>query len=154
MDEPISPARPADLPSIVSLLTSSGLPTSDLQADALPQFLITRRWDRVIGVIGLERFGDVGLLRSLAVQSEYRGRGLGVALTQALERQALQTGLTSVVLLTQTAEVFFRACGYQTIKRSEMPLAVQATQQFRILCPESAICMRKELTRACPKSTP
>ena len=39
---------------------------------------------QILGVVGLECYGDVGLLRSLAVSPEVRGRGLGVKLVQAL----------------------------------------------------------------------
>lgn len=149
MSEPamptVSPAASADLLAIRALLTSSGLPTADVQADSHPEFLITRHNGHVIGVVGLERFGDVGLLRSLAVQPEHRGTGLGIALTQALERHAGRSGLASLVLLTETAEAFFRARGYRVIKRAEAPPGVQASQEFRSLCPDSAVCMQKEL---------
>lgn len=135
----------ADLPAILSLLSSSGLPIADVKPDSHPEFLITRDNGRVVGVVGLERFGGVGLLRSLAVTPELRRHGLGLALTRALEERAATTGITSLVLLTETARDFFQRHGYQVIARQAAPASVQASSEFRTLCPDSAVCMTKHL---------
>ncbi len=144
----VSPAANADLPAIIALLASNELPTADVQPDSHPEFLITRRDGRVIGVVGLERYGDVGLLRSLAVSPDHRGLGLGVALTRALEDSAARSGIASLVLLTETARDFFLRRGYQVISRDDAPEAVQASSEFRSLCPDSAVCMKRELDPA------
>ena len=144
----VSPAASEDLPAIIALLASSGLPAADVRAGAHPEFLVARRNGRVIGVVGLERYSEAGLLRSLAVLPEHRGTGLGIALTQALERHAEQSGLAFLVLLTETAAGFFRGRGYHLIARAEAPPGVQESQEFRSLCPVSAVCMKKELRNA------
>jgi amino-acid N-acetyltransferase len=133
------------LPAILALLTAAGLPVADLQPDKQAEFLVARHNGCVIGVVGLERFATAGLLRSLAVDAEFRRHGLGVALTQALEEHATRTGLASLVLLTETAADFFSRCGYQVIPRAQAPAAVQASSQFRLCCPASAVCMTKQL---------
>jgi amino-acid N-acetyltransferase len=135
-----------DLPAILELLEASGLPTTDLHPEGATQFLLLRDGRRLDGVVGLERYGAVGLLRSLAVRPERRRAGLGIALTEALEKLAAASGLTSVVLLTQTAQAFFAERGYRVIARDTVPPAMQSSSQFTSLCPASAICMRKELT--------
>jgi amino-acid N-acetyltransferase len=148
MKEPadsISPAASSDLPAIVALLTAARLPVSDLQPSAHPEFLIARRDGYVIGVVGLESFGDVGLLRSLAVSDAHQRQGLGLALTQALEQRAARAGIVSLVLLTETARDFFQRHGYQSIPRAQAPKPVQASSEFRSLCPDSAVCMIKRL---------
>jgi amino-acid N-acetyltransferase len=99
----------------------------------------------VIGVIGLERFDDVGLLRSLAVSGEHRHHGLGFALVRALERRAALAGIAALVLLTVTARDFFLRAGYQVITRMQAPASVRASSEFRSLCPDSAVCMTKQL---------
>jgi amino-acid N-acetyltransferase len=49
------------------------------------------------------------------------------------------------VLLTETAEGFFRAIGYEIIDRSHVPEKINQSAEFRLLCPASAVCMRKSL---------
>lgn len=141
----VTPAVSADLPAILSLLQSSGLPVADVHEDSHPEFLVNRDNGRVVGVVGLERFGSVGLLRSLAVSPELRGHGLGLVLTSALEERAASTGITTLVLLTETAREFFQRHGYQVIARTAAPAPVQASSEFRTLCPDSAVCMTKDL---------
>lgn len=141
----IEVAASTDLPAILALLTSAGLPVADVGPASHPDFLVARRDGCVAGVVGLERFGDVGLLRSLAVNEEHRGQGLGLALTRALEERAARSGVVALVLLTETARDFFQHRGYQVIARTQAPAAVQASSEFRSLCPQSAVCLSKRL---------
>jgi amino-acid N-acetyltransferase len=141
----IGAAASADLPAILALLTSAGLPVADVATVSHPEFLVARRDGRVAGVVGLERFGDVGLLRSLAVDEAHRRQGLGVALTRALEERAARNGIIALVLLTETARDFFQHRGYQVIDRARAPAAVLKSSEFRTLCPQSAMCLAKRL---------
>ena len=100
---------------------------------------------RLVGVVGLERFGATGLLRSLAVSAEHRGHGLGLELVRALEEHAAHTGTGALVLLTETARDFFFRVGYRVITRAQAPAAVRESSEFRSLCPDSAVCMTKQL---------
>lgn len=54
-------------PSIRRLLQKSGLPVDDLDTAAIEFFVITGA-DELIGVVGVEPFDTIGLLRSLAVR--------------------------------------------------------------------------------------
>ena len=62
---PIQPC--ADLPAIRALLAAAGLPVADLAATPPADFWGCREGTALIGVIGLEPYGSVALLRSLAV---------------------------------------------------------------------------------------
>jgi len=95
--------------------------------------------------VGLERLGDVALLRSLAVAEPWRGSGLGKQLFQAALTDAHRLGVTSVYLITNTADRFFAKQGFQRIERTATPAMVQATAQFSGICPSSALVMRKSL---------
>jgi len=103
---------PADLPAIVSLLRAAALPTDDLADIAELRTWVLQSGTALRGVIALEPFGTEGLLRSLAVEPDSRRTGLGRTLVARLERDAAREGLRRLVLLTQTAESFFRGLGY------------------------------------------
>ncbi len=145
MDAEIAFAHPGDLPAVRRLLREAGLPERDVTAPLLANFLLARRGRRLAGVVGLELLGRYGLLRSLAVASPFRGRGLGLELTRSLEQHARWLGIERLYLLTTTAEAFFAAHGYRTVPRDDLPAAVQGTTEYRALCPASAVCMVKRL---------
>jgi len=141
----IEAARASDLPAVRHLLEASALPSGDVTAARLAHYLVDGHAGALRGVIGLEPAGRVGLLRSLAVARADRGRGLGQALTAALERHARGLGIAELYLLTTTAERFFGALGYRAIPRAAAPPSLQATTEFRELCSSSAVCMVKTL---------
>jgi amino-acid N-acetyltransferase len=116
-----------------------------LTADSIGGFLVATDGQDVLGAVALERYGDVGLLRSLVVAPAYKHRGVGRALVHAIEQLARGKGLGSLVLLTETANEFFGALGYQAGKRSDAPPIVQASSEFSFVCPVSAVYMEKRL---------
>jgi amino-acid N-acetyltransferase len=99
--------------------------------------------ESLIGVVAMERFGARALLRSLAVAPSFRQRGMGQQLVARLEREARADGVEHFVLLTETAEKFFRAIGYEVIDRRQVPEEIKQSAEFRSLCPASAVCMSK-----------
>ena len=138
-------AAAEDRHPILDLLSRAGLPTDDLSTGAPAAIWIAEHSRRTVGVIGLERYHATGLLRSLAVLPEHRGRGLGATLVRHLEIQGAWLGVTELVLLTETATPFFARFGYRVIDRREAPESVRASTEFGNLCPVTAICMIKTL---------
>lgn len=66
----IKPATGADLDDILALLTAVDLPHEGVE-EYLAGFLVARDAEgRLQGAIGLERHGEVGLLRSAAVSQD------------------------------------------------------------------------------------
>jgi amino-acid N-acetyltransferase len=143
-DPDISLATHRDDGAIRELLTQSGLPTSDLDA-ARPVIFVARSGGEFVGIGAIELFGSEGLLRSVTVVPSHRKSGLGRDIVQRLERQARESGLLELVLLTETAQPFFERLGYCVIERSAAPAAVQGSAEFKSLCPQSVVCMRKLL---------
>jgi len=140
------PATAADLADIAAFLNDCGLPAQDLTPTILAGFELAVAVDgRLVGQIGLETFGDIGLLRSLAVVPEWRKHGLGAQLVARREAAARAAGLSAVYLLTSSAAEFFRHRGYAEVPRETVPAAITAHAQFRSLCPSSARCLRKAL---------
>lgn len=129
---------------IRSLLESCALPTADLES-AQPRFLVAYQGNVLCAAGAIEPFGRAGLLRSLVVAADRRGLGIGQALVTELERLAHAQSLRELVLLTQTARGFFERQGYRVIDRKDAPPAVQSSEEFRSLCPDSACCMAKTL---------
>src|SRR5919205_836738 len=99
----ISRAERADLPELLALLAAVDLPPEGV-AEYLDGFMVARDAEgRLVGAIGLERHGSVGLLRSAAVSPAAQGSGLGLRLTSGLLEAARAGGGEEVVLLTTTA---------------------------------------------------
>jgi len=133
------------------MLANAGLPTADLGTSDLQLWLL-EAGGALVGVIALERFGSEALLRSLAVAPAHRKRGVGRRLVARLEEDARAAGVRRLVLLTETAETFFRSLDYRVIDRSSVGEAPRQSAEFRSLCPVSAICMSKTLAGARPQS--
>ena len=131
---------------VEALLTEAKLPVSDLSSSGSLNLLGIREGSRLVGVVGVEVYGKVGMLRSLAVVQARRNTGLGVSLVSDAETWALEQGVRDLYLLTATAGQFFARLGYEAVLRSEAPAAIAATAQFSGLCPASSIFMRKVLT--------
>ena len=134
-----------DAPQIRALLESEDLPVSDLST-AAPHFLVACDVsDQIVAAGALQWFGKTALLRSIVVAPPARGTGLGQRVVQALEGAAREGKAGQLVLLTLTAKSFFERQGYQVIDRASVPDDVQGSEEFRSLCPASAICMAKKL---------
>jgi amino-acid N-acetyltransferase len=146
MTPPIRPARSGDWPSIRGLLEARHLPTGGAETH-LPDFLVATSETSgvVLGVAGLERYGEIGLLRSVAVGDDLAGKGLGTALVRALLERAREGGVRDVFLLTTTAADWFPRFGFTVARREELPDALNASEELRGACPSSAIAMRAVL---------
>jgi amino-acid N-acetyltransferase len=129
---------------------SAGLPTRDLTETHCEDFFFVGSAHAPTGLVGLELFGDVGLLRSLVVAPQRRGRGDGLALVKHAEAQARSRGVGALYLLTTTAEDFFTRQGYRRAERAAAPAAIRTTREFAGLCPASSAFMSKGLGREVP----
>ncbi len=130
---------------VLSLLTEVHLPVEDLDLEKLSNFIILKHDDRIIGTVGFEKYGSLALLRSLAISQGYQKQNLGRTLVQELEALAKKKNITSLYLLTQTAEMFFFKLGFQRIEREEVPDNIKNTEEFKSICPSSALCMKKNI---------
>lgn len=131
--------------AVKRLLHEAELPSSDLTEAHLQNFLGWGADDALDGVVGLELYQPVALLRSLAVASRSRGRGVGSKLLAEAERYARAREVKEIYLLTTTAERFFARSGYERVLREAAPQAIRETQEFSSLCPVSAVVMRKRI---------
>lgn len=141
----IRPAMPSDFKAVESWLALAGLPTADITSEHLIDFLVATLDGALIGVIGLEQTGSVGLLRSLVVDPSVRGGGIGSQLVEKLESMAKNRGINELWLLTIDADGYFMRLRYDRRERVEAPIDIQSTAEFSGLCPGDAVLMSKML---------
>jgi amino-acid N-acetyltransferase len=129
-----------DLPAVEALLQARELPLDGVR-ERFENFWVADADGAVVGAAGLEVHGRLGLFRSLAVQPEAAGAGIGSRLTWQLLEEAVALGLREVYLLTTTAAEFFPRFGFVRIRRKEVPSELQASPEFGA-CPTTALAMR------------
>lgn len=126
----LRPARPDDIPVIIELLEANRLPTAELE-DHLAHFVVAEAGERVVGCGGLEAYGEAGLVRSIAVEEAWRGRGLGRRLTERVLARAASLGLRRLCLFTMGAPNFFARFGFREVTLGDFPPAVRRSAQYR-----------------------
>ena len=134
-------ALPADLEPILELLRAAALPTEGVEDQFPAQYTVAVAEGFVVGVAGLELHGSVGLLRSLAVRSLFRGAGVGARLVRECTEHALGLGLGHVYLLTTGAAGYFERLGFSPTDRAAAPEALARSREFASICPTTAACL-------------
>jgi amino-acid N-acetyltransferase len=138
----IKPAEPCFLEPVRELLADSHLPTAGIE-DFFDKFVLLVDGERLAGVAGLETYGNLGLLRSVAVVPELRGSGYGRQLVDAIHTIAQNQGISDIYLLTETAEAFFTHLGFAKVDRKKAPKSIAGSKEFSSVCPVSAVLMKK-----------
>ncbi|MGW8391625.1 arsenic resistance N-acetyltransferase ArsN2 [Pseudoduganella sp. HUAS MS19] len=133
-------ATGADWRAIETLLADSGLPVEGAR-EHLDFFIVGASGSEIRCVAGIELYGSVALLRSVAVSKALRGQGVGDRLLHAIRSKARAEGAATLYLLTTTAAAFFGKRGFRQIERSNAPDILKASREFQGVCPASATLM-------------
>ena len=133
-----------DLDVVERLLTESGLPVDGVKEN-FSSFVVAEEGGRIIGTVGLEKFGSVALLRSAVVSEGHRGGGVGRRLVERILQFAENDGIEELFLLTTTAERYFPRFGFARTTRSAVPPAVKASAEFQGACPDTALVMTRRI---------
>jgi amino-acid N-acetyltransferase len=141
------PGRPHDVNDALALLRRSDLPETDVAERWGHYFVVHEDDGRVVGVAGLEVHGDDGLLRSVAVDLDYRRQGLGASLVEASLERAERLELRSVYLLTTDARDYFSRHGFTECPREEAPAAIRVSWEYTTGCPSTAVLMKRGVAR-------
>lgn len=136
---------PSDLPDVARLLRSVGLDPAGLEGLNVRLFGV-RDGAGMAGSVAYERQGGAVLLRSLAVRADLRGRGLGGALAEFALGDAGASGADEALLLTEGADGFFAAGGWERVARAYVDERFPDSEQVRRICPSSAAAMRRPLS--------
>jgi len=140
------PATDQDVEPLREVLEGSGLRSNGLER-RLPRTLVSRGSDGrspVDATACVEEFDGFGVLRSVAVRPDLRGKGLGMLATAAAVGEARSRGAPRVFLLTETAEGFFKGLGFSVIERDTLPEAIRTNARTVEECP-SAVAMAIDL---------
>ncbi len=141
----IRAASAKDLQTIKELLVQAGLPVEDIDEARFPLFRLAEAGGECVGAIGMEAYGNLGLLRSLVVSPAARGQGLGKMLVDVLERDAIAAGVSNLWLLTIDVEDFFERLRFAIVARDAAPEQIRNTEEFSSLCPGNAHLMMKNV---------
>lgn len=136
------PARPHDLETALEMLRRLDLPEEGVP-DHFGLFHVVRDDGRVVGLAGLEVHGPDGLLRSVAVEPAFRGQGLAASLVEATLGLARKVGLRAVYLLTTTAPDYFRRHGFADCPRTQAPVGIRESWEFKAGCPSTSSFMKR-----------
>jgi len=116
---------------VEELLRGAGLPVP-APDDPEVHFVVIADEDGVAACAGWETYGELALVRSVAVRKRSRGQGLGRRVVEAVLRALEDLRVRDVTLVTIDAAAFFRPLGFEAIERAEVPGPVRASPEFRI----------------------
>jgi N-acetylglutamate synthase-like GNAT family acetyltransferase len=148
-------ARPGDAPAIHALIAryaAQGLLLPRSEADVRARiscFRVMIEQDRVAGCVALESYGaELAEIRSLALDPEIRGRGLGSHLVQAALAEARRRRIARVFAVTHAPE-FFARLGFATRSRQTLP---EKIERDCTTCPHARTCTLVAVVAAvCPE---
>jgi N-acetylglutamate synthase-like GNAT family acetyltransferase len=135
---------PDGLRQVAALIDAAGLPALP-QGLPLSNVLVALGDGAVIGVVAMEVVGLRGLVRSVVVEPENTGRGVGSSLLRSLVARAQELSLRELYLITEDAQEFFSKAGFEAVPRDDVPGEIRSTLEHREQCPEDATVMRLRL---------
>jgi amino-acid N-acetyltransferase len=141
----VRPASAADLDAVKALLDAAELPLDGLEEQFGESYAVAEAGGEIVGAEGIEVYERSGLLRSAVVRPDWRGRGIGDALTRDRLEWARGAGLERVYLLTTTAESYFPRFGFARVERAEAPAEIRTSREFATACPATAALMVLEV---------
>ena len=135
-----------DLEEVKKLLLENNLPIDDIEESAV-QFFIAKVDNSIVGVIGIEQYKGIGLLRSLAVQDRYKNMEIGRNLIEYLLDYSENNAIRELFLLTTSAEKYFKKFDFYKIHRENTPTTIKETKEFSDICPAAAVIMKKGIEK-------
>jgi amino-acid N-acetyltransferase len=139
-------ATAIDEPYIRALLEQAHLPIESLGTNQT-EFFVAEDDGVIVGVAGFEYYSDDALLRSEAIQSDQRNKGLGSSFVDWMIVRAKAQRIGRIVLLTETATRFFGKKGFVAVDLSLVVNdAMKRSSEFASVCPSSSTCMLLNLT--------
>ncbi len=126
--------RPRDIGALTAFLEGVDLTLSGLDAPGVRLWIERDEAGAVIGSTGYELSGDGrhALIRSVAVRSETRSRGLGGALARFALARAADGGASRAWLFSRRSGPFWQGLGFAPADRDELAAALPDTYQVQL----------------------
>lgn len=112
----ILPACPEDMPFIAKEVKRLGLDVEGLENH---QFLVAKEGERIVGFGRMKHYGEIYEMASLGVMEDFRGRGIGRMLVEAL----LDHFPSKEVYLVTDIPSFFEKFGFKVTCDVPPPIA-------------------------------
>jgi amino-acid N-acetyltransferase len=132
-----------DIPALLQLINfyaAEGimLPRTEFEiSENIRDFTVAYSGSQLLGCGALHFYTPTSAeIRSLAVAPEARKHGVGVFLTKALEREAINNDLSAIFAFTYVPD-FFARLGFQQVDRGLLPLKVW---KDCLCCPKFQCC--------------
>ena len=125
-------AREDDIPQIEKLLAAEWLPPRMIR-EFLPTFWVLEDGDDVAGCAGLEIYGNTGVIRSVVVAPDLRGRGLGDLLSREAMGEAQRQGVRRLYLFTGDKVPFWQRYGFQECAMEDWEPDARASWQWQVM---------------------
>ena len=141
----IRPADPSDRAFVMQFLAESKLVPLDDDSQFGPQYSVATCGGEIVGVAGIELYGDDGLLRSVCLDPKCRSLRIGAALVEDRIDWARDKALRAIYLLTTTAPEYWLRFGFRKIARGDAPDALANSREWSSDCPSESIALRLTL---------
>ena len=133
-------AETSDLISIKNLLQKLDLVHQEIEK-YIEDFIVLKTGNKLIGCAGLEIYDEIGLLRSVAIDRDFQGKGLGKKLVKEILKYADKKEIVDLYLLTNSAEKFFEKHGFNIVSRTDVDPQIKQTYEYTTGCEETASVM-------------
>lgn len=127
----IHEANIANLPEVITLLENAALGTNDLLAPGSRYWLAVDGDRLPVGTLGAEYGASAVLLRSVAVHSRARGRGVGAALLAHALAESRRQGCARAYLFSTDTGSYWLRQGFREVPVPELVAALPTAPQVR-----------------------
>ncbi len=133
MDIKIRKATSFDVKEIKRILSFYALDAEKVEKN-LPEFIVAVSGENIVGCACLD-VGDIIELRSIALLPNYRNKGIGSRLVDAIMTRARE--LNDTLYLRTTSPVFFEKKGFHMVQNEEK----------KVVWKECAVCDKFDICR-------
>ncbi|WP_408008641.1 GNAT family N-acetyltransferase [Pseudalkalibacillus sp. A8] len=138
------PAETNDTPSIKKFVAQAGLSSEGIEECIQTFIILETDKKKMAGTVGLERFGESGLIRSLVLDKEYSSEELLLRLLTAIIRLADQQGVKTVYLLTKVTSIFY-TLGFMEIPYDKIPESLLKSAHLQQYDKDQIAIMKRSL---------
>ncbi|MCK0470031.1 hypothetical protein [Halalkalibacter sp. APA_J-10(15)] len=124
-------AKQEDLLKVQRLVAKAGLRDEGIE-HIIEHFLIVENdAEQLIGTVGIEMYEEVGLLRSLILQSPEWDAKLSLEFLQLTLKYAEEQKLKTVYLCAKATSALFHQLGFREVVKESIPKAIQESAHFK-----------------------